>query len=83
MTEKARMETQLQHFFQTTLGHHLYVMGESYYDEINDFPCSLYVYNTQADTWEHPTFEVFCFFFVCVFIFYLKICIVYFRFIIF
>ena len=58
MTEKANMETQLQHFFQTTIGHHLYVMGESYYDEINDFPCSLYVYNTKEDTWETPSFEV-------------------------
>jgi hypothetical protein len=51
---RAPLTVPLQHFTQVSNGNKLYILGETYFDEINDLPCSVHVYDAQTDQWSTP-----------------------------
>jgi hypothetical protein len=54
ITEMAQFPKHLQHFTQVTHQNKVVILGETYFDEINDLPCSIYVYDPSKDEWSTP-----------------------------
>jgi len=54
INERAPLNVPLQHFTQVSNGNKLYILGETYFDEINDLPCSVHVYDAETDKWSTP-----------------------------
>ena len=54
ITQMAQFPSHLQHFTQVTHHNKVVVLGETYFDEINDNPCSIYIYDPAKDVWDVP-----------------------------